>query len=139
MPEAQSVTEALRRIPLFTGLSEQQLAGLAAETVRQRYQRGEIIFSRDDAGDRAFVILSGTVDLVIDSPDGRELILARLQAGEHFGEMALVDDHVRSATARAASATQLVAVLRRTFLRSLQEEPEMSRQVIPRHCFPVSR
>src|SRR5205085_2009115 len=91
---------------------------------------GETIFSREDDGDRAFFILSGAVDLVIESPDGRELILARLQSGEHFGEMALVDDGVRSAAARAAAPTELVVVLRETFMRALAEEPELSRHII---------
>jgi CRP-like cAMP-binding protein len=76
------------------------------------------------------VIAKGAVDLVIESPDGRELILTRLEAGEHFGEMALVDDLRRSASARAAADTELVVVLRHAFLESLEEQPEMSRHII---------
>jgi CRP-like cAMP-binding protein len=130
MTGAETVTAALQRIPLFAALPENQLRTLAADTLSQRYGRGEVLFTRGDQGDRAFVILEGAIDLVIDSPDGRELILTRLSEGEHLGEMALLDDLQRSATARAASATQVVVVLRRTFLRALEAEPEMSRQII---------
>lgn len=130
MPAAEPVTQALQRLQLFAGVPEAQLDALARQALRQRYDRGDIIFSRGDAGDRAFVILEGQVDLVIESSDGRELILSRLQAGEHFGEMALVDDLHRSASARAASPAELVVVLRQTFLRALEQEPEMGREVI---------
>lgn len=130
MTGADTVTAALQRIPLFAGLPESHLRTLAGDTLSQRFGRGEVIFSRGDSGDRAFVILEGAIDLVIDSPDGRELILTRLVEGEHFGEMALLDDLQRSATARAAAQTELVVVLRRTFLRALEQEPELSRQII---------
>jgi CRP/FNR family cyclic AMP-dependent transcriptional regulator len=126
----ESDTEALQRIPLFAGLSDEQLATLASETIHHRYERSEIVFHRGDPGDRAFIILSGAVDLVIESADGRELILSRLDAGEHFGEMALLDDLSRSATARAAAPSELVAVLRQTFLRALHGESEMGQSVI---------
>ena len=126
----ESVSQALRTFPLFSGLPEDQLGWFVAQALHQRYARGEIIFHRDDHGDRAFVILSGSVDLVIESADGRELILVRLNAGEHFGEMALLDARVRSATARASSNTELVAVLGETFNRALAEQPELSKHII---------
>lgn len=130
MTGAETLTTALQRIPLFAGLPAEQLRSLAAEALRHRYVRGQVVFSRGDAGDRAFIIVDGAIDLVIDSADGRELILSRLGQGEHFGEMALVDDHQRSATARAAVPTELVVVLRRTFLQALEQQPEMARHII---------
>lgn len=128
--DARALTVALQSIPLFAGLPDSALESLATDTLNQRYDRGQAIFNRGDAGDRAFVILSGAIDLVIESADGRELILSRLREGEHFGEMALVDDLRRSATARAAEETELVVVLRRTFLRVLEDQPEISRHII---------
>lgn len=126
MPGAASIHEALRRLPLFAEFPEEQLQWFAAQTLLQRYRRGDVIFTRGDRGDRAFVILAGTVDLVLESADGRELILSRLGPGEHFGEMALVDGGTRSATARAAAPVQLVVMLRDTLMRALAEEPDLS-------------
>lgn len=126
----KTVAAALRHMPLFAGLTEGQLDALAASALYQRYGRGQTILSRGEQGDRAFVIVEGEVDLVIDSPDGRELIVTRLGPGEHFGEMALVDDLVRSATARAAAPTELVVVLRHTFLQTLSEHPDVGMQII---------
>ncbi len=130
MTGVDTVTAALQRMPLFAGLPEDHLRTLAAHTLRQRYGRGQTIFSRGDPGDRAFVIVEGAIDLIIDSADGRELILTRLDQGEHFGEMALVDDLQRSATARTAAPTELIVVLRRTFLQALEQEPEITRHII---------
>jgi len=130
MTALDTVAEALQRMPLFAGLPEDHLRTLASDTLRQRYARGQTIFSRGDPGDRAFVILQGAIDLVIESADGRELILTRLDQGEHFGEMALVDDLQRSASARAAVPSELIVVLRRTFVQALEQEPEMTRHII---------
>jgi len=126
----ETVIQALRRLPLFAGLHDDHAGQLAKAALRERYSRGDIIFHRGDSGDRAYVIVGGSVDLVIESAGGRGLILARLGPGDHFGEMALLADHERSATARAAAGAELVAVVRRTFLRALGEEPEMARQII---------
>lgn len=130
MQRGEGVSQALRRFPLFAGLPDDQLDWFVSQTLHQRYGRGEIIFHRGDPGDRAFVILSGSVDLVVESADGRELILARLQAGEHFGEMALLDNNERSATARASAPSEFVVVLSETLNRALAERPETSRAII---------
>ena len=130
MQRGESTSQALRRFPLFAGLPDDQLDWFVSQTLHQRYGRGEIVFHRGDPGDRAFVILTGAVDLVVESADGRELILARLPAGEHFGEMALVDNNERSATARTSAPSELVAVLSETFNRALAERPETSRAII---------
>lgn len=130
MQRWEGVSQALRRFPLFAGLPDDQLDWFVSQTLHQRYGRGEIIFHRGDPGDRAFVILSGSVDLVVESADGRELILARLQAGEHFGEMALLDNNERSATARASAPSEFVVVLSETLNRALAERPETSRAII---------
>jgi CRP/FNR family cyclic AMP-dependent transcriptional regulator len=130
MQRGESISQALRRFPLFAGLPDDQLDWFVSQTLHQRYARGEIIFHRGDPGDRAFVILSGSVDLVVESADGRELILARLQAGEHFGEMALLDNSERSATVRASAPSEFVVVLSETLNRALAERPETSRAII---------
>jgi CRP/FNR family transcriptional regulator, cyclic AMP receptor protein len=127
---SEGIASALRHISLFSGLSEEQLSQLERHTLSQHVARGEFIFSRGDQGDRAYVILSGAIDLTIDSPDGRELILARLGVGEHFGEMALVDDLARSASARAAHPTELVVVLRQAFMQAIRDDPDVSMEII---------
>ena len=85
---------------------------------RQRAAAGEVIFREGDAADCAYVIESGLVTITA-AREGAEVELARLRAGEPLGEMALLDDRVRSATARALEPTTLIVVGREQVMRKL--------------------
>lgn len=82
------------------------------------YQPGEIIFEAGDAGDFMYVVLAGEVEIVF----GDEVINT-ISTGEVFGEMALIDDSPRSATARAAAVTKLALVNRFDFTFYVQHSP----------------
>jgi len=85
---------------------------------RQRAAAGEVIFREGEAADCAYVIESGVVAITA-ARKGDEVELARLLAGEPLGEMALLDDKVRSATARALEPTTLIVVSRERVMRKL--------------------
>jgi len=85
---------------------------------RHRAAAGEVIFREGDAADCAYVIESGVV-AISSTREGVEVELARLRAGEPLGEMALLDDKVRSATARTLEPTSLIVVGRDQVLRKL--------------------
>lgn len=76
-------------------------------SVKLQYQAGEIIFRQGYPGDYAYVIVSGQVEIVDVKPDGSIEHIALLEPGQMFGEMALLDDQPRSATARAATDVSL--------------------------------
>ena len=92
---------------------------------RYQYQRGEVIFHQDDPADRMHIISQGTVRISIVSEDGREKDIALLQTGECFGEMALLDDSSRSATATAIESAQTFGLFRQDFMDFLQEYPQV--------------
>ena len=75
---------------------------------------GTKIFKEGDIGDRAYVIRDGVVEIVKTTDEG-EIILGRVGKGAIFGEMALIDDGPRMATARAAKACTLIVVTRPAF------------------------
>jgi EAL domain-containing protein (putative c-di-GMP-specific phosphodiesterase class I) len=85
---------------------------------RQSAGAGQVIFAEGEIGDSAYLIESGTVEISVSRPTG-QVILARLHAGELFGEMALIDDGVRSATARAVEPTALTVIRRDQVLRKM--------------------
>jgi hypothetical protein len=103
--------ERLRAIPMFAPLPAPTLESLAASLARVQVGAGETVFRQGDAGDRFYIVDSGEVEIEID---GREANV--LGPGESFGEIALLRDIPRTATARARKATQLFALERDAFL-----------------------
>jgi EAL domain-containing protein (putative c-di-GMP-specific phosphodiesterase class I) len=85
---------------------------------------GEVIFREGEMGDRAYVIESGSVE-ILTSRGGAEVTLASLCAGDLFGEMALIDNKPRSASARAAEPTTLVLISREQVLRKINAADPM--------------
>ena len=84
----------------------------------QQFPAGQTIFSKGDRGDMMYVIMDGQVE--IDVPNG---LVEILQPGEFFGEMALIDSHSRSATAKAKSDCRLALVDEHQFLFMVPETP----------------
>jgi MFS family permease len=101
----------LRSIPMFAPLPAPTLEALASSMARMQVPAGETIFRQGDHGDRFYIVDSGEVEIEID---GREANV--LGPGEHFGEIALLRDIPRTATARARKETQLYALERDAFL-----------------------
>ncbi|MGI8826149.1 MAG: Crp/Fnr family transcriptional regulator [Chloroflexota bacterium] len=111
---------ALSTVAFFRQLTDTQLEVLTKQLAKRRYLRGETIFSQGDRGDGLYIITDGHVGISRQGPDGNELILTVCEAGEYFGELALVDDEPRSASAVAMenSVTQFLSrVAFRTFLQ----------------------
>ena len=113
----------LTRVPIFANLNGKQLQSLPEKLQPRRYQRGEVIFHEDDPADRMHIILDGRVKISIASEDGRERDIALFQAGDCFGEMALLDGSSRSATATAVDATETMVLFRQDFLDFFGENP----------------
>jgi CRP/FNR family transcriptional regulator, cyclic AMP receptor protein len=100
---------ALRECALFQPLGAEQLRKLAGLARHRDLAAGEVIFRQGDPGDALHVVISGTVRL---SREGAAEPLGVLGAGGYFGELALVDDAPRAATATAASACALAVIAR---------------------------
>ena len=103
------ITDTLRKIPLFSDLSKEDLERVAEGVEAVKLPAGEILFNEGDPGQLAYVIQKGEVE-VIKITDGREVLLAVRGAGEVIGEMALLDAAPRSATVRARSDTSLLSI-----------------------------
>ncbi len=83
---------------------------------------GEVIIRQGDVGDRMYVVQTGNVEVVLES-DGEERQLSALQAGDFFGEMALFDKVVRSASVRAVGEARVLTIDKRTLLKRISEDP----------------
>ena len=104
----------LARTPVFTGLPRRLLARLAVQLFEKSYGPGEIVFREGDPGKGLFVILEGEVEIVRETAQGEQRV-ATFGPSTAFGEMALIDDLPRSATARASGPTHLLILYRSHF------------------------
>ncbi|MDH4045385.1 MAG: cyclic nucleotide-binding domain-containing protein, partial [Gemmatimonadota bacterium] len=105
-----SVVDTLRRVPLFAQLSEDDLARVAAMVRERPYPRHSVIVFEGDPGDALFIVAAGQVKVVLIGEDGREVILAVLESGDCFGELALIDDEPRSAHVIAMDDARLLVL-----------------------------
>jgi CRP-like cAMP-binding protein len=94
-----------------------------AEMQRERFASGETIFRQNEASHSAYLILSGTVDIHVEE-DGRRVHVATLEAGDVLGEMGLITDQPRSATATARKHCALMRLEPEEFFRLLDEHPQ---------------
>jgi len=118
----------LRRADIFYDLTKPQLEMVAAVCSEITPKVGEIIFEENSAGDELYVIASGEVDILVDpaliqpassEQPSRPLTIATLRRGQTFGEIALVDQGLRSASARCASRKARLLVVPRDRLTKL--------------------
>lgn len=93
-------------------------------------QPGEALFSEGEPGGEAFIVDTGTVRIFRATPAGKELTLANLGRGELFGELALVDNTPRTASAVASTAVELMALSRTSFLAELYAEPRRVQELL---------
>lgn len=100
--------ETLRAVPLFEHLRTIQLKKILRIMHERTYQAGEVIFREGDPGAGMFIIRHGAVNIVIRMPDGAEKVIAEMTDRQFFGEMALLEDVPRSATAVATQKTRLL-------------------------------
>lgn len=125
MAPASVTLEQVRRVPLFSDLSEEQLDTVARASTVAQFSRNQVIVHENDNGTSLFVILKGKVKVCLVRPDGREAILAILRPGEFFGEMALLDNRPRSASVVVLEPTTVMILIRAEFLRMVKTNPQI--------------
>jgi CRP/FNR family cyclic AMP-dependent transcriptional regulator len=113
-PEQARRAPFLARAPLFAGLPRRLLGRLAPRFFEKTYHAGEIVFHEGDPGRALFVVLEGAVEIIQISAQG-EYLLRTLGPGDAFGELALVDDFPRSATARVGTSGRLLILYKSDF------------------------
>ena len=125
-----SLTDVLKRVPLFSDLSEAELARFAEVTREREYPKNSVILFEDDPGDALYIVSSGQVKVVLIGEDGREVILSVMGDGDFFGEMSLIDDEPRSAHVIAMKDSQLLVLRRDDFQARLEENPRIALKLL---------
>jgi CRP/FNR family cyclic AMP-dependent transcriptional regulator len=107
----------------------------ALSKFRQSYQKFEVIFEEGSTGSEMYLIHSGRVLLSVRQDKTQQVPLVVLKPGDFFGEMALVDDSPRSATASAVEDnTELIVIDRARFLFMVRQQPEFALSLMHTLC-----
>jgi len=117
--------EMLRRVPIFARIAPAKLKLLAFTSDRVTYRAGQILFHQGDLGDAAYVVLAGTADILVDTPNG-EIKVADVDVNSIVGEIAILCDVSRTATVKATSNVEALRISKEHFLKLLSDFPEMA-------------
>ena len=122
--------DLLQLVPLFRGLPPALLGELARRLRPLRVPARATIFHTDDVGSQLYIIVRGVVKIFIPSPEGREVVLAIQRSGDLFGEMSLLDNEPRSASAVTMEESEMVSLSRADFQEVLEGHPEACRAIL---------
>jgi CRP/FNR family transcriptional regulator, cyclic AMP receptor protein len=129
-PTNEATIQALQWVPFFSKLPPDEANDLARRLVRRRFSAGQIIFHHGDPGGLLYIIDKGKVKIAHSTPEGHEALLAILGDGDFFGELALLDDSPRSATAEALVTTETLTLHREDFMRYIHDNPDFALHVL---------
>ncbi|MBL8381934.1 MAG: cyclic nucleotide-binding domain-containing protein [Burkholderiales bacterium] len=118
--------DLIRRVPLFSMLTNEQAQGIADSVVKRRFRRGELVIEAGRKSNALFILLTGRARVIAADARGREVILAVLQAGDYVGEMSLIDNEPHSATVRTEVQSDMLVLGRPEFARCLPENSSLS-------------
>lgn len=123
--QTHEMLDSLGDSPLFASLSRRELRNLAAILHHRTYQEGEFVFLKGQPGAAMFIIKTGMVNIIDYGKDAHETVIATLNPGDFFGELALLDDSPRSASAMAVESTDIYAISRTDLDHLLTTSPRI--------------
>jgi CRP/FNR family cyclic AMP-dependent transcriptional regulator len=129
----------LRLHPFFAALMDGEVQALLKGARYRLVAPGQVVFLRGDPTDGLYGVLAGSVLIVVDSTEGKELVLNKHGAGEFFGEVSLLDGAARSATAVAYEPSKLVHLGRDRLLDFLRRRPEAMLRIVEMLCARMRR
>ena len=126
----KTIVDRLKDVPLFKKLDHKELTAVARITHIRKYKSGETIFYQDEPGVGMYVVEEGRVHITLNTPKDNPLILAELEEGDFFGELALLNESPRSADAVSQTNSILIGFFRPDLLALLNREPELGSKII---------
>ncbi len=102
---------------------------MKAGDLGKTYEDGEYIIQQGEVGYCMYVIQEGAVEIILEE-EGKEITLATRKAGDFFGEMALFDRDVRSASVRALGPVRILTVDKKNLLPRIHQDPSMAFRIL---------
>jgi CRP-like cAMP-binding protein len=125
MRDTKEISEFLARVPLFYGLDRRQRERLAKRFVPREYDAGKAIVTQGQGGEGMFIIVSGKANVIRKRENEAEAVVSTLGPTDFFGELALLDDGVRTASVVATEPTHCLGLTRWDFIGMMKEDADM--------------
>jgi CRP-like cAMP-binding protein len=126
MAKYEEMTKFLAKVPLFQGLSERQLKQLANRFVPRSYIAGQAIVTQGKGGEGMFTITSGHAEAILELPDGTKTVANEFGPTDFFGEIAMLDDGLRTASVIPTEETECLVLSRSDFIALMHNDAEMA-------------
>jgi CRP-like cAMP-binding protein len=126
--------EFLKKVPLFSTLSTEELADLMRVFQERVYKKNQIIFLEEDTGEYMYIVRAGKVKASKATPEGKENILAVHNSGEFFGEMSLLDGKTSPATVTAMEPCRLLIISKLDFQTVLMRNERIASRLLSILC-----
>lgn len=111
-------------------LNESELEILLEKGQKKSYPKNKLIIDDGDLSSSAYIINSGKVKVFLSDDQGKEIVLSYLEAGEYFGEMALIDQEERSAAVMTVEDSELTEISQKSFRECLRAHPELAERMM---------
>lgn len=129
-PTEQRVKVHLRKIPLLADLSDEDLARVTPELRFRQYAKRDVVLHKGGSGDGLLFLLSGQMQVVDITEDGRAIGLRMLAPGDFFGEIALINNSTRSASVVAMTEVLVAFLPAPTAMHLFSHSPSVARQML---------
>ena len=126
----QTIIDFLISISLFDELNSTELTIVSDYMNFFEFEKGKILFKEGDKGDYVCFIVEGGVDIIKSSVTGQKAVIATIRAGSTLGEMSIIDNIARSATAKARQDTTLVILSKKGFNTILDKHPRIGTKIL---------
>lgn len=125
-----SIESLLQKVPAFSDLSLRELKEVAAIVHHREYRTGEVVFHQGDPGLGMYIIRDGSVSIQIADAEGQGKEIASLDDGDFFGELALLDEAPRSATAVCKTECKLLGFFRPDLFDVIERKPQLGIRIV---------
>jgi CRP/FNR family cyclic AMP-dependent transcriptional regulator len=129
-PGQTNIQIHLRKIPLLSGLTDEEIIRVRADVRVREYARREVVLQKGGVGDSLLFLLSGQLQVLDITEDGRAIGLRLLAPGDFFGEIAVINGSIRSASVVALTPVLVALLPRATALHLFSHSPSVANQML---------
>jgi CRP/FNR family transcriptional regulator, cyclic AMP receptor protein len=122
----KDIAEFIAKVPLFRDLKPKHIDKIAKRMRERDYEKGDAIVEQGTMGIGLFIMVTGISKVIRSHGDGTTREIDTLERYDFFGELSLLDDHVRTASVVADEPVKCLVLAKLDFLDELDEEPEMA-------------